>query len=264
MSIIKISLAQWSLHKRFQSGALENLDFPAFTRDHFDLSALEYVNIFFKQTTNSYVRELKQRCDDNGVKSLLIMCDGLGRLGDPDRIKREKAVENHLIWLELASKLSCHSIRVNAESEGSFEEQCQYSVDGLRELSQKADDFDLNILVENHGGLSSNGAWLSQVMQGVHLENCGTLPDFGNFDDYDKYKGVKEMMPWAKSVSAKSFDFDNEGNEINIDYHKMMQIVLSQGYSSYFGIEYEGDKYSDIEGVNLTIDLLKSFENTEV
>ena len=188
------------------------------------------------------------------------MCDGLGKVGDPNREERVQTVENHLPWLEAAASLGCHSIRVNAESDGSFEEQMNYASAGLTLLSEKASEFDLNVIVENHWGLSSNGEWLSGVMNKVNRDNCGTLPDFGNFDDYDKYQGVKDMMPWAKSVSAKTYEFGDSGEETKIDYERMLKIVFDSNFSGWLGVEYEGEKHSEVEGITKTIELLKRFQ----
>ena len=257
--LYKISLAEWSLNKPIFGGKLDHLDFAKVAKKEFGIEAVEYVNQFFKDkaTDEKYLAEMKQRADDLGVKSLLIMIDGEGALGDPDEAKRKQAVENHYKWADAAKFLGCHSIRVNAQSGGSYEEQLERAADGLHSLSEFAAKHDMNVLVENHGGLSSNGEWLAAVMKKVNLDNCGTLPDFGNFGNYDRYKGVDELMPFAKAVSAKSHEFDDEGNEVRTDYLKMMKIVLSHDYHGWVGIEYEGGKHSPMEGIKLTKDLLQ-------
>jgi sugar phosphate isomerase/epimerase len=215
-----------------------------------------------KARDKEYLQEMKKRCTDNGVRSLLIMCDNEGRIGDPDNPKRQQAVENHYKWAEAAEFLGCHSIRVNGGSEGSYEEQQKLAADGLRKLTEFGATLNLNVIVENHGGLSSNGKWLSGVMNLVDHPRCGTLPDFGNFrvsetETYDRYQGVQELMPYAKAVSAKSGDFDEQGNETRTDFLKMMRIVLASGYRGYVGIEYGGDKISEGEGIRKTLELLK-------
>jgi len=190
------------------------------------------------------------------------MIDGEGRLGDPDAKKRSQAIENHRRWIEAAGFLGCHSIRVNAASSGSYDEQQKLAVDGLRRLADVAFEQGMNVIVENHGGLSSNGKWLAGVIKQVNRRNCGTLPDFGNFNLgggklYDRYKGVAELMPYALAVSAKSHDFDEQGNEIHTDYRRMMRIVLDAGYRGHVGIEYEGGKLSEPEGIRATKRLLE-------
>ncbi|MEX0586578.1 MAG: sugar phosphate isomerase/epimerase family protein [Pirellulales bacterium] len=257
--LFEISLAEWSLHKTLFGKKLDNLDFPKAAKEDYGISAVEYVNQFFKDKAKDqkYLAELKKRADDLGVKSVLIMIDGEGHLGDPDDKKRAYAVEKHQPWVEAAKFLGCHSIRVNAHSDGTFDEQLKRAADGLRRLSEFAAKHDLNVIVENHGGLSSNGQWLAGVMKEVGLKNCGTLPDFGNFGSYDRYQGVKELMPFAKGVSAKSHDFDASGNETKTDYRKMMKIVLDAGYRGYVGIEYEGGKLSEPEGIRATKKLLQ-------
>lgn len=260
----EISLAQWSLHRAFRGGDRDSRDFAKIARETFDIGAIEYVNQFFmdKAKDQAYLKDLNQRAKDHGVKQLLIMCDGEGRLGDPDNAARTQAVENHYKWVEAAKFFGCHSIRVNAASSGSYDDQIELAADGLGRLSEFAADHGLNVIVENHGGLSSNGAWLAAVMKKVNLRNCGTLPDFGNFrvsgdDWYDRYKGVTELMPYAYAVSAKSHEFNDLGNEARTDYYKMMKIVLDAGYHGYVGIEYEGSQLSEIDGIHATKALLE-------
>lgn len=259
-----ISLAEWSLHKTMFAGKLDNLDFAKTAKASLGIEAVEYVNQFFKDKAedSAYLAELERRASDQGVQSLLIMVDGEGALGDADPAQRQKAVENHYKWVTAAKRLGCHSIRVNAQSSGSEEEQLERAADGLRKLSEFAADHGLNVLVENHGGLSSNGRWLANVMKKVALPNCGTLPDFGNFrlqdgTSYDRYQGVAELMPFAKAVSAKSHDFDEEGNEIHTDYRRMMRIVLQAGYTGFVGIEYEGQELDELAGIEKTKQLLE-------
>lgn len=258
--LFKISLAEWSLHRAIKDKKLTNLEFARVAKKDFGIDAVEYVNGFWKDKAKdaAYVGELKKIAEGEGVKNLLIMCDGEGNLGDPDTAKRKQAVENHYQWVEAAKELGCHSIRVNAGSSGTFEEQMDRAADGLRQLSEFGAKHDINVIVENHGGLSSHGDWLSGVIKKVGLKNCGTLPDFGNFYEYDRYKGVEEMMPFAKGVSAKSHDFDAAGNETKTDYRKMMQIVKAAGYTGYVGIEYEGNNLDEYAGIRATKKLLEA------
>lgn len=270
----KISLAQWSLNKALFAGQLDNLDFAAKARNDFGIEGLEYVNQFFadKAKDTNYLNEMIKRADDNGVRSLLIMIDNEGGLGDPKDKERNQAVENHYKWVDAAKHLGCHSIRVNAFGVGTAEEVAKAAVAGLGKLGEYAATAGLNVIVENHGGYSSNGTWLAGVMQQINMPNVGTLPDFGNFcvkrdsgtewggnciEEYDRYKGVQEMMPFAKAVSAKSNEFDENGNETKTDYFRMMQIVKDAGYSGYVGIEYEGDQLSEDEGIMATKRLLE-------
>jgi L-ribulose-5-phosphate 3-epimerase len=255
----KISLAQWSLHNTLFGGKLDNLDFPRAAKQQFGIEAVEYVNQFFKDKARDedYIAELAKRAADEGVTNVLIMCDGLGNLGDPDDKARTKAVENHYPWVEAAKRLGCHSIRVNAASKGTFEEQQKLAADGLGRLSEFASQMGMNVIVENHGGLSSNGEWLAGVMKLVNKPNCGTLPDFGNFYDYDRYRGVADLMPFAKGVSAKSHEFDADGNEVRTDYRKMMKLVLEAGYHGWVGVEYEGKELSEPDGIMATKKLLE-------
>ncbi len=262
----RISLAQWSLHRTLFAGDLDPLDFPAVTRDRYGLDAVEYVNQFFadRARDQAWLARLRRGAEAAGVRSLLIMVDGEGALGDPDPDARAQAVENHRKWLDAASSLGCHSIRVNARSAGSREEQARLAADGLRRVCEHAEPHELNVIVENHGGLSSDGAWLAGVIQRSDHPLAGTLPDFGNFRVghdpeawYDRYQGVRELMPYAKAVSAKSHAFDDQGRETETDFTRMMRIVLDAGYRGYVGIEYEGQTLSEHHGILATRDLLR-------
>lgn len=254
----KISLAQWSLHRQLRSGQLTTLGFVEKAKRDFDINAVEYVNQFFfdKANDRAYLANLKQRADDNGVNSLLIMVDAEGDLGNLNTMQRKAAVENHFKWVGAANRLGCHSIRVNAAGEGAADDIASACAESLRALSEYAVDYNINVIVENHGKLSSNGKWLVGVIKQVGLDNCGTLPDFGNFYEYDRYQGVREMMPYAKGVSAKSMQFDQDGNETTIDYVQMLKIVRQANYTGYIGIEYEGENPDEDQGILATKRLL--------
>ena len=257
--LFDISLAEWSLHKTLFSKKMTNLDFPRISKEKFGITAVEYVNQFFKDKAQdkAYLGELRKRCDDLGVKSLLIMIDGEGHLGEAQESRRKKVIDNHKKWVEAAKFLGCHSIRVNAHGVGkSDEEKAANTTKGLRGLSEFGKEHGINVIVENHGGLSSNGKWLSKVLKNVGLPNCGSLPDFGNFGTDDRYLGIKELMPFAKGVSAKSHNFDTDGNETRTDYVKALKLVLDAGYRGYIGIEYEGGKISEEAGILATKKLL--------
>ena len=225
-----------------------------------------------KAKDTAYLTELKKRADDVGVTNVLIMCDGEGEIANLDEAKRLEAVENHYKWVDAAKFLGCGSIRVNCFGIGTAEEVAKAGADGLRKLSEYAQPMGINVIVENHGGYSSNGQWLSSVMKEVGMANCGTLPDFGNFctkresgheweskciEEYDRYVGVSEMMPFAKGVSAKANNFDEQGNCVETDYLKMLPIVKAAGYSGHIGIEYEGSVLSEVEGIKATKLLLE-------
>ncbi|MBC9794506.1 sugar phosphate isomerase/epimerase family protein [Sinomicrobium weinanense] len=276
----KLSLAQWSIHKMIMEQGFDPLKFAEKAKG-WGFEGLEYVNHLYaeelKKNSNTalaidnLVKELNQRSADNDIKNLIIMVDGEGNLSIRDKAERTKAVENHHKWVDAAAGLGCHSIRVNLFGEKEADAWKQYSVESLSQLAEYAGKSNINVLVENHGGFSSNAALLAEVMQEVNMNNCGTLPDFGNFclkrengepwgapcvEEYDKYKGVRELMPFAKAVSAKSYDFDQAGNETVIDYVKMLQIVKDAGYDQYIGVEYEGDRLSEEEGLLATRKLL--------
>jgi L-ribulose-5-phosphate 3-epimerase len=261
----KISLAEWSLHKTLFANEMTNLQFPVVARE-MGITGVEYVNQFFKDKAKDekYLAELKKICKNEGVKSVLIMCDGEGMVGHPEKEERIKTVENHKRWVDAAAYLGCHSIRVNAGSKGTYEEQQKLAADGLHMLCEYGDTKKINIIVENHGGLSSNGDWLAGVMKMVNHKRVGTLPDFGNFiidrqtgEEFDRYKGMELLMPFAKGVSAKSNNFDTEGNETKSDFYRIMKIVQASGFEGYVGIEYEGSVLPEKEGIMATKKLLE-------
>lgn len=255
----RISLAQWSLNRALFAKELDHLDFARVAREEFGLGGIEYVNSFFRDKARdaAYLAEMNRRAADHGVTQHLIMCDGEGNLGDPDNAKRTRAIENHRKWVEAAQALGCRIIRVNAASQGTFEEQQRLAADGLRRLCELADPHGIDVIVENHGGLSSNGRWLAGVMRRVDHPRCGTLPDFGNFYEYDRYQGTADLMPFAKAVSAKSHDFDADGNETTKDYRRLLRTVRDAGYRGWVGIEYEGQRLPERVGIRQTLRLLE-------
>ena len=258
---IKLSLAEWSLHRTIQSGKMTNLDFPRIARTQYGIGVVEYVSILFdgktSVTDSVYLKKLKTECLKYNVISNLIMVDGEGNLGDTCIQKRNQAVENHYKWVKAASFLGCHSIRVNAAGDGSPEAVQKAAIDGLTKLCDYASKFNINVIVENHWGNSSNPDWLIPAIKAVHRSNCGVLPDFGNFDKVNRYDAVEKMMPFACGVSAKSYDFDENGNETKIDYPKMLNIVTKSGYNGYLGIEYEGERLTEDQGIKATIKLIE-------
>jgi len=267
-----ISLAEWSLHKTIFAGKLTNMEFAETARKEFGISIIEYVNQFFKDKAEDkeYLKELLQRSVDNGVKNHLIMIDGEGGLAELDAEVRNKAVENHYKWVGAAKYLGCTSIRVNAYGKGAAADVAGAAVEGLGKLGEFAAKAGINVIVENHGGFSSNGGWLAGVMKQVGAKNVGTLPDFGNFcvrrkegdwrvceEEYDRYQGTRELMPYAKGVSAKANDFDSKGDVAETDYKKILKIVKDSGFRGIIGIEYEGSNLSEYEGIRATKKVLE-------
>ena len=269
---LKISLAQWSLNKAIKSGELSPLDFAKKARS-FDIDAIEYVSGLYTNHTDTLKKismqklskELLKRSDDYGIDNVLIMIDSQGSLASSNKKERLKAIDNHKKWIDFSYEIGCETMRVNLSGETKLDRWTENSIKSLTELSDY--NKSINVVVENHGGLSSNGKYLSNVMSKVNIDNCGTLPDFGNFcidgspracnEWYDIYKGVEELMPYAHAVSAKSYDFDDSGNETKIDYSKMIDIVKKAGYKGYIGIEYEGSRMSEDDGIIATKKLLE-------
>ena len=261
--LYKISLAEWSINRPLFGGRMQHLDFAKIAKS-VGIQAIEYVNQFFKDKAkdSAFLKEMNTRAQGEGVTQVLIMCDGEGNLGDPDPAKRQTAVENHYKWVDAAKFLGCHTIRVNGYSSGTPEEQMKLVADGMRKLVEYADKQAINVVIENHGGLSSNAKWLVQTIKMVNHPRAGTLPDFGNFriagpsrdnpnakiESYDSYVGVAEMMPLAKGVSVKPRVWDFNGNSSDIDLLKMMKIVVDAGYRGHAGIEH-GPEGRELEGV---------------
>lgn len=262
--LFRISLAEWSYHDALSKKSLDHRDFAKVARETHDIEAVEYVNTFFKDKAGdgAYLKDLKQRADDVHVAINLIMCDGEGDLAHAEAVQRDAAVANHRRWLEAAHALGCHSIRVNVYGSGIPTEHMARAAESLHRLGEFAEPLNLNVIVENHGGISSNGAWLAGVMKAAAHPRVGSLPDFGNFaisatEQYDRYRGVRELMPWAKAVSAKCYDFDSSGEETTIDFHRMLKIVVDAGYRGHLGIEYEGTRLSEKDGVDAMKRLLE-------
>ena len=254
----RLSLAEWSLHRSLYAGKIQHIDFPRIAKKDYEFDAIELVNSFFQDKVRdaAYLREFKKRADDLSVKTLLIMCDGEGELGDPDSTKKQQAIENHRRWLDAAAALGCHSIRTNASGGGggSPEEQATRTADGLRQLCEIAGPMKLNVLLENHIGLSCDAGWLVSVIKKVNLSNCGVLADFNNFElpdgkRYDRYKGVAELMPYAKAVSAQTTEFDADGQPKGVDFRRLLKIVLDSGYRGYIEVEFSGEGIGEPEGI---------------
>jgi len=271
----KLSLAQWSLHKAVFDGSHDPIDF-AQKANELGFEGVEYVSQLYKKHIaeigmDSLVAILNAKSKEFNISNVLIMIDGEGSLASTNEDERNETIKNHYKWVDAAKALGCHSIRVNAHGEGTAEEVADGAVKGLTKLSEYAAEKGINIIVENHGGYTSNGAWLANVMKTVNMPNCGTLPDFGNFcqtkgygsinsdkcdDPYDVYLGMEELMPYAKAVSAKSYDFDEKGDQPKLDYVRILQIVKNAGYAGYVGVEYEGGNLGEIDGINATKALL--------
>jgi len=279
---LEISLAEWSLHRALQAGKIDHLDFPSIARKDYNISVVEYVNGFFGGSkmdfkeagkNNAYLNELLKRSKDAGVVNHLIMVDDEGPLAIPDEKERLQAVDNHKKWIEAARFLGCLTVRVNLHGNGTPDAKKTASIDSLSRLGDFAKTMQINIVVENHGHESSNGAWVADIMKQVNLSNVGTLPDFGNFclsddwgntqgdckDLYDRYQGIRELMPFAKGVSAKTYDFDSNGEQPKMDYKRLIDIVRASGFKGYIGIEYEGNTQPEEEGIRKTKLLIEKY-----
>lgn len=271
----KLSLAQWSLHKFVIEEQGDPFQFASMAKN-MGFEGLEYVSGLYTKPIETLgfdktIDSLKTMSQLSGMSNVLIMIDGEGDLADPDEVKRNKAVENHKKWVDAAQKLGCHSIRVNTFGTNDPEIWKVTVVDGLKKLSEYAATKNINVLCENHGWLSSDAPKLMDAIHLVNMPNCGTLPDFGNWcikrkdgaqwgeclEEYpDKYQGIEMLLQAAKAVSAKSYDFDENGNETTLDYPRILQLVKDSGYTNFIGVEYEGNRLSENEGILATKNLL--------
>ena len=270
MPVFPLSLGQWSLHRMIRSGALRPVDFPRFARERFDVGAVDYVSTLLGDVAldDPWLDELRRRADDVGVDAHVLLIDLEERLGDPDATRRAIAVDGHRRWIEAARILGCHAVRVNAYSAGSADEQMRLCAEGLYRLCDLADPLGLDVLVENHGGLSSRGDWLAALVASVGHPRLGSLPDFGNWEYapglwYDRYRGVAELMPSARAVSAKAHDFDASGNETSTDFERMLRVVAAAGYTGPLEVEYEGERLSEEDGIRATIRLIRTVSSAD-
>ncbi|MDC7994852.1 sugar phosphate isomerase/epimerase family protein [Altibacter sp. HG106] len=278
----KISLAQWSLNEPIRNGEMDPFTFAAKAKE-LGFEGIEYVSQLYtpflatfedkEVAMDSLVAKLNRETATHNIEDLIIMIDAEGELAFNDRNQTRDAINNHKRWIDAAEALGCHSIRINLFGEEDPEAWKRNSVRSLKALGAYAAPKGVNVIVENHGGLSSNASVLAEVMTEVNMDNVGTLPDFGNFclqreggarwgapciEEYDKYKGVEELMPHAKAVSAKSYAFNDAGEETTIDYTRMLQLVKEAGYTGFIGIEYEGSELDPVTGINKTRELLLS------
>jgi sugar phosphate isomerase/epimerase len=259
----QISLAEWSLHRAIGSRLMSNLQFPRVAREQFGIGGLEFVNGLWEAPTQDYIRRLKTEMDKYNSKGVLIMCDGEGMMGHSDRGERMRAATNHRKWVDIAAELGCHSIRTNMYAEkqpatpaeiDAFIGRCAESFNNLCGYAKTSS---INVIIENHGGISSDPDVVVRLMKTVNLPNFGTLPDFGNFPkEADKYEAVRKLMPFAKGVSFKCMDFGPDGDETTFDAARMMKVVADAGYHGWVGIEYEGSRLTEFEGIQAAKRLL--------
>jgi L-ribulose-5-phosphate 3-epimerase len=251
----RISLAEWSLHKALSRKLISNLDFPRIAREQFGIEGLEFVNFLWEAPTADYVQRVKRAMSSTATKAVLIMCDGEGLMGHPVKERRLQAAANHYKWVDIAAELGAHAIRANMYPEkdpktpAEIEAVINYSSESFRKLCEYAAPRKINIVVENHGGISSDPAAISRLMKMVNLPNFGTLPDFGNFGkDVDRYDAVSKLLPYAKAVTFKCAEF-KDGKEATMDSDRLMKSVIDSGYRSWVGIEYIGDRLTEYEGI---------------
>ena len=294
----KLSLAQFSLFRLEMMRKSDPMDFAKISSE-LGFQGLEYLQMSYtggllkeKRKTSlngikKLAKDLNTRADDYNQKNILIMID----IG-PDLGTYVENYDDYHIWIDCASEMKCHSIRVNLRgSDDSLSKWSKNSIYNLSKLCEYAKPLGINIIVENHGGFSSNADYLVNVIENVNLNNMGSLPDFGNFcvkqdekkladtyklftegaektlsrpptiydsciERFDMYEGVEKLMKYAKGVSAKTHGFDLEGNDVDIDYKKMLKIVKKSGYSGFIGVEAQAFTMDPIEAIKVSKKLL--------
>jgi len=267
---LKISLQVYSFAPLMMAGKFDLKDFPEMVRNTYQLDGAEYWSIAFtgRENNEAFLKELKQKSDDNGVNNTIILVDDINiltmesgpSLASLSSEERSRAIDFHKIWVDTAAKIDCHSIRINLKSnDGTAEEVQEVCSESISKLIEYSSQSNISVVLENHGGLTGNGKWLSGLIKNINNEFVGSLPDFGDFNfcqtrgdlnfanvdrecemKYDKYLGVEELIPYAKGISAKSHDFDKNGSETKTDYKRMMEIIKNSDFSGYISIEYEG------------------------
>ena len=272
----QFSLAQWSLHREVETGKLDPYDFPKAAKE-LGFDAVEWVDQLFKDDIDSLgleavVERWKAESEKHGITNVLIMVDRAGDISDSDPVKRNESVERHKKYVDAAAYLGCHSIRINTFGEYDPQKWMEATEDGLKKLCEYAASKNINVLPENHGWYSSDPRLLMPVIDKVNMKNVGTLADFGNWcikrsklekwgecaEEYpDKYEGFTRLMTKAKAVSAKAYEFDENGNETTLDFPRFVQIIKDSGYDNYISIEYEHETLNEREGILKTRALLE-------
>jgi len=262
---IRISLGQWSLHKAMGRRLLSNLDFPRVAREQFGIEGLEFVNFLWEAPTSDYIQRVKRAMSSTATKAVLMMCDGEGLMAHSVKEKRLQTAANHYKWVDIAAELGAHAIRANlgAEKEpktpAEVDAVVNYAAESFRKLAEYGASRKVNVVVENHGGVSSDPVAMARVIKAVKLPNLGVLPDFGNFaKEVDRYDAIAKFMPYAKAVTFKCVDF-KDGKETTMDMDRLMKSVLDSGYRSWVGIEYGGDRLTEYEGIQAAKNYLERF-----
>ena len=267
---LDIALQVYSFAPELLQGKFQILDFPRIIRNDYNISGAEYWSIAFlgKEKDNEFIKSLRNNSKEFGVDNLIILVDNIDiqtmksgpSLASSIKTERDSAIDFHKQWVEVAKEIGCHSIRVNLRSkEDDNKKILDNSSKSLHELIEFSKNYKINIVVENHGGITGDADWMVDLMENINSKYLGTLPDFGssNFcvnkgeldlegitnrceNQYDKYDGVKKLMPYAKGVSAKSHNFNEEGEELSTDFSRMIKIISESDYDGYITIEYEG------------------------
>ncbi len=271
---IEIGLSTWSLHRHMgpikrqvvtDTGEKHEwteeypedvslLDFAGFARKEYGLTHLELIQMSFPSTEASYLKKLRSAVEaaEAVIENVPIDVGDICELA-PER--RAEHVRNIKSWMDVAAAIGSRAVRVNTGPSREGSDALALAVESCKRLAEHADKLGLNVLIENHGGISSDPQLLKQLIESVSTERMGACPDFGGFDEAIRYDGLQKIMPLAKLVHAKSYAFDEHGEETAIDYARCMQIVKNSGFSGVLSIEYEGDGNAS-EGIKKTKELI--------
>ena len=269
-SKMDIGLQMYSFAPLIMQGKFDLLGFPDLVKNTYGINGAEYWSIPFmgRENDKDFLNDLKRRSDDIGVDNLIILVDDIDiktmqsgpSLASSNKNDRDTAIDYHKKWVDVAKNIGCHSIRINLRSEEENDQKIlENSSESISKLIEFSKQDNISIVIENHGGITGDADWLVSLMKNVDSKHLGTLPDFGTYnfcikrgnlnfqslsenceDQYDKYLGVKKLMPYAKGVSAKSHEFDKDGEELSTNYSRMIKIISESNYKGYITIEYEG------------------------
>lgn len=234
-----ISLAQWALVDEVRAGKWKTVEFAKIAREDFGINGIEYVNTLMEVTTETYLKTLKNNAHDHGVTNVLIMVDDEGDGCAETKEGRKQFVVNHRKWIDAAHYLGCRAIRTNCRGSElsarvSREESLKWAAESYNMLLEYAVPAKIQVLIENHGGLSNDPDWMVALMQAVNNLYFGTYPDWREpSQDFDNFEYLRKTVPFAKGMSYRNQPTDNL-------CVKMIKLCREAGYRGWYGIESSG------------------------
>jgi L-ribulose-5-phosphate 3-epimerase len=237
----EISLAAWSLVRSFRNGKWKLVDLPRICRENLGIGALEFVNQFFENPVLQYLQTVKRAGKQYEVKFVRIMVDGEGEMAAVEKKDRLASARAHRKWVDIAYELGCADIRCNMRGGTpdwkNDKDLVKRAAEAFNDLLEYARPANIDILIENHGGASSDPDTLVAVMKAVNNPHFGTLPDYGNVNlGDDRYEVMRKILPYAKGVSVKAA-WTADGNNVFGDLEKLIKITQESGFHGFWGIE---------------------------